>query len=217
MIPKTANVIWLGGKDIPEKESYYIGKNQAVLKDYKFKIWKDDEVKELISSRPNLKRFAEYAFENKIYAQLADLSKLLILEKHGGWTFDTDNEFVSSPDKHLEYNWVSGFENYAGRLMPITAVMAAVPDHKFTKFLISAYEELDPKHICHIPNTEWISNMLFKMGVNNNNEKQYIENLDLTILPYNVFCATKFEEETVSFHHFSGLWIPNNEEVKRKF
>jgi hypothetical protein len=59
--------------------------------------------------------------------------------------------------------------------------------------------------------------MLFKIGVQNNNQKQYIENLDLTILPHNIFCATKFEEETVSFHHFSGLWIPNNEEVKRKF
>lgn len=217
MIPKKAHAIWLGGKEMPEKESYYIAKNKSVLKEYEFKIWNDDEIKELISTRPSLKPFADYAFENKIYAQLADLSKLLILEKHGGWTFDTDNEFVKSPDEHLDYNWVSGFENYAGRLMPITAVMAAIPEHRFTKFLITAYEQMDPKYICHIPNTEWISNMLFKMGVQNNNQKQYIENLDLTILPYNIFCAINKEEETVSFHHFSGLWIPNNEEVKRKF
>jgi len=216
MIPKKAHVIWLGGKEIPKKESHFISKNQEILKNYQFKIWKDEEIKELIYARPSLKEFADYAFENKIYAQLADLGKLLILEKEGGWTFDTDNEFVKEPDSHCGYNWVSGFENYAGRLCPITAVMAAVPYHKFTKYLISAYEQLDPKYVCHRPNTEWISNMLFNTGVSNNNQKQYVEVLDLTILPYSVFCATKHEEETVSFHHFSGLWIPNNEEVKRK-
>jgi mannosyltransferase OCH1-like enzyme len=204
MIPKKAHVIWLGGQEIPQKESYFIDKNKYVLKDYEFKIWNDDEIKELIALRPNLKNFSDYAFSNKIWAQLADLAKLLILEKHGGWTFDTDNQFIKPPDDHLNYNWVSGFENYAGRLMPITAVMAAVPEHKFTKYLITAYD------------TEWISNMLLRTGVKNDNSKQYIDILDLTLLPYSVFCATGVQEETVSFHHFSGLWIPNNEEVKRK-
>ena len=216
MIPKKAHVIWLGGKEIPKKEAHFIERNKSVLKDYEFKIWKDEEIKDLISAHPNLKSFSDYAFENKIYAQLADLGKLLILEKQGGWTFDTDNEFLKQPDNYLSYNWVSGFENYAGRLMPITAVMAAVPDHKFTKYLIAAYEQLDPRYICHRPNTEWISNMLLNTGVKNDNSRQYIEILDLNLLPYSVFCATGAQKETVSFHHFSGLWISNNEEVKRR-
>ena len=49
MIPKKAHVIWLGGKEIPKKEYLFIDRNKSVLKDYDFKIWKDEEIKDLIS------------------------------------------------------------------------------------------------------------------------------------------------------------------------
>jgi len=216
MIPRKANIFWFGNKEMPAKESYCLSQNKKVLKDYEFKIWNENDFQDLVRDKPNLEKFISYALSNKIYAQLSDLAKLLVLEKEGGWCFDTDNEFVTAPDNYLKHGWVSGFENYHGRYMPITAVMAAQPSHKFTKFLISAYEQLDPLQICHIPNTEWISNMLFANNILNNNMHQYHEGLDLTLYPSSVFCATGTDVNPVAFHHFSGLWIPNNEEVKRK-
>ena len=217
MIPKKANIFWFGGKQMPPKESYCLEQNKKVLNHYQFKIWDEKDFNSLVANRPTLDKFVDYALSNKIYAQLSDLAKLLVLEKEGGWCFDTDNEFVRAPDEYLKHGWVSGFENFFGRFMPITAVMAAQPNHKFTQLLISAYEQLDPKQICHIPNTEWISNMLFANNIFNNNTYQYHEGFDLTLYPSNVFCATKTDVNPVAFHHFSGLWIPNNEEVKRKF
>lgn len=217
MIPKKANIFWFGGKEMPSKELYCLSQNRKVLNQYELKIWNEEDFKILISHKPTLNRFVDYALNNKIYAQLSDLAKLLVLEKEGGWCFDTDNEFIKAPDDYLNHGWVTSFENYYGRFMPITAIMAAQPNHKFTKLLISAYEQLDPRQICHIPNTEWISNMLFANNIINNNKEQYHDGFDLTIYPSHVFCATQTDVNPVAFHHFSGLWIPNNEEVKRKF
>lgn len=209
MIPKVINVIWVGGGDLPEKEARCIGLTRERLVGYEFRLWGDDDVPFIVDRYPLLQRFVEYAYENKKWAFLSDMVKMYILVEFGGWVMDADNEFVCPPSAYERHHWVSGFENWKGLVHPITAIMGAVPQHSFSRLLLSAYVSNDPNRLCEVPNTRWISHLLEKNGCRKDDTRQYIDALDVQVYPHSVFCATTKMPETVAFHHFSGSWLPN--------
>jgi mannosyltransferase OCH1-like enzyme len=206
MIPRVAHVIWVGGAPMPEKEAACLERNRQVLSHYDLLLWGDDDIAPLSAGLPEIARFFEHARANRKWAFMADAMKMLILVRFGGWVLDADNEFLQPPDAFERLHWVSGFENWNGLRSPITAVMGAVPDHRFSRLLASAYEKTPPAEICSVPNTRWISNVLYKHGMNRENRRQYVEALDVEIFPDFVFCGPAHDGQTVALHHFSASW-----------
>jgi hypothetical protein len=57
-----------------------------------------------------------------------------------------------------------------------------------------------------MPNTRWISNVLYNHGMNRDNRRQYVEALDVEIFPDHVFCGPRRNGQSVALHHFSASW-----------
>lgn len=207
MIPRLAHVIWVGGAPMPEKEAACLDRNRQVLSGYDFFLWGDDDVEQLSAGLPQVQAFIEFARAGRKWAFVSDAMKMLLLVRFGGWVLDADNEFLQPPDAFGRFNWVSGFENWNGHRSPITAVMGASPDHRFSRLLLSAYATSPPEQICAIPNTKWISDILYRHGMNRDNRRQYIDALDVEIFPDHVFCGPPKDGETVALHHFSASWV----------
>lgn len=205
MIPKIYHVVWLGN-EMPDREKKYLENNQKILKDYNFYLWNNTSYKKLTKNKP-LYNFVEWAIENKKFAFASDVIKLYAIKKFGGWALDADNEVLKTFDDFLEYSWVSGFEKYNGRLSPITAVWGSTPEHLFTDLLLHYYLDKSYEKIVSVPNTKWISKILVENGIVNDNTKQKLNDLNVTIFPDYVFCGPLVENLTHSLHHFKGSWL----------
>jgi mannosyltransferase OCH1-like enzyme len=205
MIPKKFHVVWLGNS-MPEKEKNILDTNLKILNDYEFYFWNNDTYKTLIENHP-LADFVEWCIENKRYAFASDVLKLLSIYYYGGWALDSDNEILLNLDKFSNFNWVSGFERFSGKTHPITAAWGAIPEHNFTKILLSYYKNKNFKKLSSTPNTKWISKILIDHGIKNNNKEQYCSYLDVTLFPDYVFCGPEKINETYILHHFKGSWL----------
>jgi mannosyltransferase OCH1-like enzyme len=206
MIPRVAHVIWVGGAAMPEKETACLERNRDILSAYDLLLWGDDDIGPLTEGLPEVTKFIDFARAQRKWAFIADAMKMLILSRFGGWVLDADNEFLQAPDAFGRFHWVSGFENWNGLQSPITAVMGAAPDHKFSKLLLSAYIKSPAPELCSMPNTRWISSVLYNHGMNRDNRRQYIEALDVEIFPDYVFCGPPRDGQSVALHHFSASW-----------
>lgn len=211
MIPNIAHTIWVGGNNIPEKEAYCISKNSEMFNEsgYIFKIWGDKEVLNFTEIYPELKIFFNSAYEQKKYAFISDCAKALILTHYGGWVLDADNEIIKSLSPFQRMNWVSGFENWQGNKLPITALMGGCPYHSFSQLLLRHYLEVEPEILFSMPNTRWISEILFENKMNSNDKRQYLDSLDVEIFPSDYFCGPEITNNTFALHHFSASWIKN--------
>jgi mannosyltransferase OCH1-like enzyme len=207
MIPRLAHVIWVGETTMPEKERACLERNRQVLSEYDFLLWGDSDIDLLTAGLPSVRTFINFARANKKWAFVSDAMKTVLLVRLGGWVLDADNEFIRAPDEFHRLHWVTGFENWNGIRSPITAIMGAVPDHRFSRLLLSVYANSPPEQICAIPNTRWISDILYRHGMNRENRRQYIDALDVEIFPDYVFCGPDKNDETVALHHFSASWV----------
>jgi mannosyltransferase OCH1-like enzyme len=204
MIPKKLHIVWLGD-EMPEKEKNFLQNNKKVLDGYEINLWGNDTVHSLIANHP-IENFVHRAIEIKKYAFASDAIKLIALDKHGGWSIDSDNEILQTFDSFLEHSWVSGFEKYK-HYSPITAIWGAIPNHKFTKLLIQQYLDRDFEYLIWKPNTKWITEILLSYGARNDNTQQRIEELDIDLYPDYVFCGPHIEGKTYALHHFKGSWL----------
>lgn len=207
-IPKKVHVVWVGPKAPPEKESRLIINNTKILKDYEFNLWGNENFTSLLpSGEKKLYDYVDEVTRAGKWAYLSDLIKVLALVKFGGWSIDADNEFFEPPTAFERMNFVSGFENYNGTLSPITAVWGAVPHHRFSNIMLSAYQRNSAEDIMSMPNTRWISDILVSSGTRCDNTQQYIDGLDVHLFPDYVFCGPYQPGHTISMHQFSGSWL----------
>ena len=204
MIPKNVHVVWLGA-EMPPKYKDIFEKNKEVLSDYNITLWDNNNIDDLIKGTPE-EGFVKRAVKIKKYAFASDAIKLISLEKFGGWALDADNLILKRFDDFNHHSWVSGFENYRRRLLPITAIWGAISHHKFTKLLLSKYTEENFDSLIKMPNTQWISTLLFENGIINNNAQQRIEKLDVEIYPDYVFCGPFVKNKTYALHLFAKSW-----------
>lgn len=201
-IPKLIHYVWIGN-NLPEKHSNLISNNKLVVPNYIFNLW--DEEKIFTETKNTLlENYVNYAYKNKKFAFLSDAIKLYALHKYGGWSIDADVEILKPLDKFENYNWVSGNEstNY-----PITATWGASSNHKFTNLLLEKYYNENNFHmLVTTPNTIWITDILLSYKAKQNNEYQYIKELDVHIFPKDVFCASD-DKSGYTAHHFTASWI----------
>lgn len=105
MIPKTIHYCWFGRGEKPKLAQKCIASWRKYCPDYDIIEWNEDNFD--LDTNPYTRR----CYDNKKYAFLSDYARLMIVETHGGFYFDTDVELVKSLEPLREHSAVFGFEN----------------------------------------------------------------------------------------------------------
>lgn len=91
MIPKIIHYCWFGGNPLPASALKCIESWKKFLPDYEIKEWNESNFD------VNVHTYTKMAFEQKRWAYLSDLVRLIVVEREGGFYFDTDVELVRRP------------------------------------------------------------------------------------------------------------------------
>ena len=104
MIPKIIHYCWFGGNPKPESVKRYIESWHRYCPDYKICEWNESN----FDIHEN--DYCREAYEAKKWAFVADMARLVVLEKYGGIYMDTDVEVVRPFDNLLTYGAFMCFE-----------------------------------------------------------------------------------------------------------
>ena len=195
MIPKKIHYCWFGGNEKPKAVEKCIASWHKYCPDYKIIEWNENNFD--VNQNPYMK----YCYENKKWAFLSDLARLLVVNEQGGIYFDTDVELVRNPDFLLDYGAFYGFET---------------PQYVATGLGFGAAAH-HPTIACPKLNTK----ALMPFGLVLNGEKQVLG--DAVILPIeymNPYDDPKGvlnkTENTVSIHWYSKSWMSKKTILRSK-
>lgn len=135
MIPKKIHYCWFGGSEKPSLAKKCIKSWKKMCPDYEIIEWNEDNFD------VNYNKYTNYCYENKKWAFLSDLVRLVVIEEHGGIYFDTDVEVVSSFDKMLKYDAFFAFENSQNIASGLG--FGSVKGHPTVRKMIELYDDLD--------------------------------------------------------------------------
>lgn len=211
MIPKKIHYCWFGGNEKPKAVEKCIASWHKYCPDYEIIEWNEDNFD--VNQNPYMK----YCYENKKWAFLSDLARLLVVNEQGGIYFDTDVELVRNPDFLLDSPAFIGFETeqYVNTGMGF----GSEPHGIMVKSMIEEYEPLlDGQHGvigCPILNTK----AMVKLGLKQNGQLQHLP--AATVYPIDWFNpyddptgVLKKTENTVSIHWFSKSWMGKGQIVR---
>jgi len=111
MIPKIIHQIWIGPRPLPSLYAEYAKTCQDLNPGWKYKLWTNDDVKNILSEYPQyVNLFNEYN-KNIGYPGQKDILAYLILYKHGGVYFDADVKCIRNFDSFAyNYDFFSALE-----------------------------------------------------------------------------------------------------------
>lgn len=135
MIPKKIHYCWFGGREKPSLAKKCIKSWKKMCPDYEIIEWNEDNFD------VNYNKYTNYCYENKKWAFLSDLVRLVVIEEHGGIYFDTDVEVVSSFDKMLKYDAFFAFENSQNIASGLG--FGSVKGHPTVRKMIELYDDLE--------------------------------------------------------------------------
>ena len=110
MIPKIIHYCWFGPKQIPENHQRYIRRWKELMPDYEYICWNENKIDVTLSP------FLKQAYDAKMWAFVADYTRIYALIKYGGIYMDTDVEVCERFDSFLKYSFFTSVEyhpNYA--------------------------------------------------------------------------------------------------------
>lgn len=96
MIPKIIHYCWFGGNPLPASAKKCIESWKKYLPDFEIKEWNEQNFD--VNAHP----YAKMAYEGRRWAYLSDIVRLIVVEREGGFYFDTDVELVRRPTEFLE-------------------------------------------------------------------------------------------------------------------
>ena len=217
MIPKVIHYCWFGKNKKPKSVQECINSWKKHCPDYKIIEWNEDNFD------VNYNAYTRFCFENKKWAFLSDLARLLIINEQGGIYFDTDVEIVKKFDELIQYEAFYGFENK--KYIATGLGFGAVSHHMTVESMIQKYNELVPDENGNFPliscpqlNTE----ALLPYGLELNGKKQMIGGALILPLEYmnpydDPTGVLKKTKNTVSIHWYSKSWLDRKTVLRSKF
>ena len=207
MIPKKIHYCWFGRSEKPQMVKRCIESWKKYCPDYEIIEWNEDNFDIYQND------YLVYCYQQKKWAFLSDLARLIIIEREGGVYFDTDVELIKNIDSLLKYNAFYGFENKSNVATGLG--FGAIAHHSSVKSMIQQYYGLEvdesgnyPMITCPKLNTL----ALLEIGLKLNGEKQTLE--DILILP--VEYMNPYDDptgklikttNTISIHWYSKSWL----------
>ncbi len=216
MIPKKIHYCWFGGKELPKLAKKCLESWKRYCPDYEIIRW-DESTFDI-----NSNQYVKEAYENKKYAFVTDYVRLYALYNFGGIYMDTDVEVLKPLDKFLENKAFSGFESNS--YVP-TGIMASEKETDIIKKLLDYYDNRSfvksDGSLDLTTNTQTITVIFEKLGLNKNNQFQVIDGFALYPSEYfcPIDCSTKKKKitnNTYTIHWFAGSWIPLKSKIKYK-
>lgn len=205
MIPKIIHYCWFGNNTKPDIVKNCIASWRKYCADWEIKEW--NEVNFDVESIPYMKE----AYEQKKYAFVSDIARLLIVYQLGGVYLDTDVELLGSIESLLKNDAFFAFES--DRNINTGLGFGAIAKHKAIKKMLEFYKE---KHfvvnnrMCLVPcptgNSESLSSLysVFKR----NGKSQKFSNISI---------LGTSEYSRIAKHHEAGTWLETRKAVNRKY
>ncbi len=211
MIPKNIHYVWVGGP-LPDVQRAYVETWREKNPGYAFTLWNEENID--FSIRPIRK-----AYDQKKWAKVADIVRLLAVLKHGGIYLDTDFQLLKPLDNLLHHRCFFGFQTkYRSKDWVANGAFGALPEHWFIaralvtvlniKSLPGAFERptmFGPK---------LITKLLVQEGLNSYSPCGTMVR-DIYLCPTETFYPYAFDEEfhescitpeTLAVHYWSKSW-----------
>lgn len=202
MIPKIIHYCWYGKSNMPPLSQNCINSWRSHLADYEFIEW--GEGNSPISSHKYMKK----AYDDKMWAFVADYMRMLALYKYGGIYLDTDMEIIKNLDPLLDMNSFAGYESDGQVSAGLIACKAGDEFIKSCLNYMDAEAERGPLAYTSIPR---IMQSILDKGDN----KIDIFPTDY-FYPYNPWDKKKnvkqlmysdITKNTYAIHHWSASWV----------
>jgi len=102
MIPKHIHYVWVGGP-LPDAQRAYIDSWRKINPDYEFTLWNESNIDFSIG-------LIRRAYDQRKWAKVADIVRLIAVLRHGGIYLDTDIRLCKPPDPLLHHKCFFGFQ-----------------------------------------------------------------------------------------------------------
>lgn len=216
-IPKKIHYCWFGGNKLPKLAKKCIKSWKKYAKGYEIIRW--DERNYDLASAP---LYVRQAYEAKKWAFVTDYVRLQVVHDHGGIYLDTDVQLLRSPDELLTECAYFGFED--GVHIATGLGFGAEKGAPILKELMEDYRSIPfaledgsfDLEACPVRNTR----VFLRHGLKQDDSEQRLDNV--RILPSSWLCPLDYWNasgeiygHTVSIHHFSASWMPEEEQKKR--
>lgn len=212
-IPKIIHYCWFGGNNLSESAQECINSWKKKCSDYKIIEWNESNFD------ININEYVKSAYDQKKWAFVSDYARLYALVKYGGIYLDTDVEVVKKFDEQLLNNAVFlGFEDIN---CVSTGIMGCEKNSIFFKNILDSYSSrkfvMENGQIDMMTNVELITNFCIRYGFKMDNSFQ--EKNGIILLPKDFFSPKDNStgkitttNNTYTIHHFSGSWLPKQEQ-----
>lgn len=199
MIPKIIHYCWFGGNPLPAAAKKCIESWKRFLPDFEIKEWNEQNFD--VTSHP----YAKMAYEGRRWAYLSDVVRLIVVEREGGFYFDTDVELVRRPTELLVDEQVTAWFGWESmRYLNTGLGFAATAHHPAVQAMLQMYEGRTEIMGCPQLNTE----ALLGHGLKTNGERQRV--LEAELLPTEFMCPyndltgrLRKTPNTISIHWFT--------------
>lgn len=216
MIPKKIHYCWFGGNEKSKLAKKCINSWKKYCPDYEIIEWNESNFD--VTKNDYLK----FCYENKKWAFLSDLARLMIIYSEGGIYFDTDVEMIKNIDFLLEYKAFLGFENRKNIATGLG--FGAIAHHSVVKTMIDQYEYLQRdknKKYTLLKCPQLNTRALNEWGVQLNGEIQYLKNMIILPVEYmnpydDSTGVLRKTENTITIHWYSKSWLDRKSIVRSK-
>ena len=205
MIPKIIHYCWFGKQKKPAVVQKCITSWKQYCPDWKIKEWNESNFD--ITRMP----YMQEAYENKKWAFVSDVARLLIVYQEGGVYLDADVELLGSIEVLLKNDAFFAFENE--RNINTGLGFGAVKNHPVIKKMVEFYEA---KHFVQKNRTVLIPCPAGNTAVIQSFYHKFIRNGELQILENTLILGIN-EYSDVARHHEVGTWVEGDKILNRKY
>ena len=215
VVVKKIHQIWFQGKDVPKKYKDNISSLKQINRDWKYKLWSDEDMKKecLNYSKECFDKYMKFEHMH----QKIDLGRYVILYNNGGFSVDIDVKPLKSLNTTPQLNKnklivskidLNKFETYIFLRNNMLCNNAHIYSPKYNNSL----KKIIDKVIDHSPRlyTNKMNEIMYTTG-----PIIFTNNLDeeVTLLNYKYFEPRtinrneKIDETTILIHEMSNTWI----------
>ena len=213
---KYIHYCWFGPKSLPKLAKKCIASWKKYLPDYEIIKWSEENVN--LDECP----FIRDAYDNKMWAFVADYARTKALNEMGGIYFDTDVEITKNIDDLLEKGSFLGVED-SGKVNSAVWYEKEKGGYLSTELLkkYRSFTKFTKEESTKVTIPILITNILKEIGYNNKNKKiQKLEH-DIYIYPRDYFYPYSynwennlFTDNTCMIHYFDATWIPMKDRIE---
>lgn len=208
MIPKIIHYCWFGDSKVPTLTKKCISSWRKCCPEYKIIEWNESNIK-----LDNW--YLSFCYQNRKWAFLSDLVRLLVIYQYGGIYLDTDVELLKPLDSLLSFDAFYAFET--NQYIATGLGFGAVKNNFSVLGMIKEYEKISIKYkgekIPLVPCPHLNTSALVKIGFADNGQLQKKNNILLLPVEYfnplnNDTGKINITQNTYSIHWYGKSWLP---------